>query len=161
MAAQGDDKLAASRQGVVGGLTVDDIRNYIQNNLTQGYSVFPIWVEENGNLSNNNRQWSGGNGSVGNVNFPLLDCDIFAVSLHGEIEGTSVSIDLMKNDALAETVTFSGGSRIIDLTTPLSYVREDLLGYRTNTVVGTWTDARILAWIRIPFLGLKGADGSQ
>jgi len=121
------------------------------NNAAEGFTVFSVWAEENGNLSNNNRQWSFGNGATGNINIVLpVDCELFAVSFDAELGTGSVTMDLMKNDALDFTTNAFTSLKGFETVTPRSYVAGDCIGFRTNTVTGgNVTDARVAAWFRI------------
>lgn len=126
-----------------------------------GYTVFPIWAEESDNLSTNNRQWSFGNGATGNINIPLVACEIFAISFQTEVVGTSVEIDIFKNNTNQGTVNFVGFSNYIELDTPITFDNGDEMGFGTGVVTGTYTDARVCVWCRTPILGLKGDMGPR
>lgn len=117
----------------------------------QGYIVFPIWGEENGSLSNNNYQWSFGNGAVGNMGIPVaLDCEMFAVTFNSESPGTSVSIDVSQNGTPTYTASFGSAADQVDtLVSPISFTAGDRVGFRTNTVSGSFVDARVCAWFRV------------
>lgn len=124
-----------------------------------GYSIFPIWVEEGSSLLVNNAQWSYGNGAVGVMGITVKNLEVYAMSIQSLTEGTSVSIELMRNNLPTISQTFNGGNDIIDLATPISFNNGDILGFRTDTVTGTYTNVRVCAWCRIPLFGLKGDKG--
>lgn len=124
-----------------------------------GYSVFPIWAEESGALSNNNTQWSYGNGATGTIGIPMPTCEVFAMSFEADVAGTSVSIDVTSNNVVVATEPFTGASGYNTLATPVSFAEGDVLGFRTNTEVGAYSDCRAVAWCRIPLEGLKGDKG--
>lgn len=132
---------------------------FITPTLETGYTIFPIWAEESGALTNNNLQWSFGNGATGAISIPVPECEVFALGLDAEVAGTSVSIDLMQNNAAVSTETFTGANGYNILTTPISFSEGDLLGFRTNTEVGAYSDVRVVAWCRIGLLGLRGEKG--
>lgn len=115
------------------------------------YTVFPIWAEESGGLSNNNRQWSFGNGATGNINIVLpIDAELFAVSFDCENGGSgTASFDIMKNNtALFTTKDFT--LKDFETVTPQAFVAGEYIGFRTNTETGSLSDARVCAWFRIP-----------
>jgi hypothetical protein len=119
--------------------------------ISDGFTIFAIWAEENGGLSDNNRQWSFGNGSTGSVNIVIpFECELFAGSLDAESAGTSVSIDFLKNDsAVVETPLFVGGKDFKTFQNPTVINAGDYIGFRTNTETGVYTDARVSAWFRV------------
>jgi hypothetical protein len=117
--------------------------------INNGFTVFPIWAEENGALSNNKEQWSFGNGAVGTIGIPMgIDCEVFCLTFQAETFGTSASIDLMRNGVLATTVNFTSNNQVINIPSEL-FNAGDLLSFRTNTVVGTMKDVRVAAWVRV------------
>ena len=129
--------------------------------LDDFYQYVDIWAEENGGLSNNNTQWSYGNGAVGNIGVVLAqDMELYAVSLSAEVFGTSVSINVFQNGTTAQTETFTGNHTIQTLTTPVAFSAGDYVGFQTNTVVGTTTDARVTAHFRIAYQNVQGIRGS-
>ena len=137
----------------------DGTTNNISLNLSNGYTIFPIWAEENGALANNSREWSFGNGATGAVNIVLpIEAELFAVTFDAEVGGAAtVTFDIMKNDAVAVTtgpLTVKGSEL---LTTPESFVAGDCIGFQTNTETGTVSDGRVCAWFRIPASPLSGA----
>ena len=126
-----------------------DGSNWVPNSLENGFAIFSIWAEENGVLISNDRQWSFGNGSIGDVNIVLsTDCELYAVSFDAEV-GAGASIDIMKNNnSLLTTKSFSGKD-FETLSSAQQFSAGDCLGFRTNTPIGTVTDARVCAWFRI------------
>lgn len=134
----------------VGDLLAFDGTNFVPITMSNGFTIFPIWAEESGALSNNNRQWSFGNGATGNINITIpFDCEIFAMSLEAEIGGTSVSIELMKNDLPITSQLFNGDSDFATFTTPFSVTAGERIGFRTDIETGAYTDVRVVAWFRI------------
>ncbi len=120
---------------------------------------YMIWAEENGNLSNNNRQWSFGNGSVGTANVVIMyDGEISKMSFQSESLGTSVTIDLMINNVAVATGSFTS-SGVFTFPSPISVFEGDKIGFETNTVVGTYTDSRVAVSVLNQLTGLKGDKG--
>lgn len=120
---------------------------------------YMIWAEESGSLSNNSRQWSFGNGAVGNINvYNMYDAEISKMFIDSEAVGTSVSIDLMVNDIAVATVPFTSNG-VYTFPSPINILEGDAIGFRTNTVVGTWTDARVGVAVVNQVTGLKGDKG--
>jgi hypothetical protein len=143
----------------IGATTVQQAIELLSQDL--GRSCEMIWAEESGGLANNNRQWSFGNGATGNINLVLMyDGIIEKAFIDAEVAGTSVSIDIMINDAVAATASFTGGQDFVTFATPINVNEGDAIGFRTNTEVGSYTDVRVGVSYCKPFVGLKGADGA-
>lgn len=123
--------------------------NWVPQTIDNGFTIFPLFAEENGNLINGNSQWSFGNGSVGFIGIPLaINCELFAISLNADSPGTSVSIDIQRDGAAIATPNFTANNQVISIT-PVQYTQGQLLSFQTNTVNGTWNDVRICAWFRV------------
>lgn len=123
--------------------------NWVPKSIENGFTIFPIWAEESGGLSNNNAQWSFGNGAVGFIGIPLaLDCELFAISLNANVVGTSVSINIQRNGGNVVTPNFTANNQVIPIT-PAPYSEGDLLTFQTNTEAGNWVNARVCAWFRV------------
>lgn len=123
--------------------------NWVPKSIDNGFTIFPIWAEENGNLSNNNAQWSFGNGSTGFIGIPLgINCELFAISLNADSPGASVSINVQRDGANIATPTFTSNNQVIAITA-IPYTQGQLLSFQTNTAVGTWTDVRVCVWFRV------------
>jgi len=117
--------------------------------ILNGFTLFPIWAEESGGATNGSQQYSFGNGATGNIGIPLAtDCELFAVSMQAEAFGTSISIDYEKNGVAVHTETFNGGQGTVAITA-IPFVFGDLITFRTNTEVGTYSDIRVIAWFRV------------
>jgi len=110
--------------------------------------IFGIWAEENGNLASNAYEWSYGNGAVGNDIGIILPvpCRLFAVGFNADNAGTSLTMRTLKNNVDAYVSTHVGQNSLDTLPTPVDYAAGDLVGFRTGTLVGTWNDARPVAW---------------
>ena len=120
-------------------------------NPNNGYTVFGIWAEENAALSNANRQWSFGNGATGPINIVVpIDAELFAISFDAELGPGTATIDIMKNDAVLLTSKDFALKDFELLGTPQAFVAGEYIGFQTNTVTGTVSDARVCAWFRIP-----------
>lgn len=126
-----------------------DGSNWVPKSIDNGFTIFPIWAEENGNLGNGNTQWSFGNGAAGFIGLPLgIDCELFAISVNADVPGTSVSINIQRAGATVSTPNFTANNQVIPITA-IPYTQGQLVSFQTNTVVGTWTDVRVCAWFRV------------
>ena len=118
--------------------------------VNDGFTIFPIWAEENGGLSNNNRQWSFGNGSTGSCDVVIpIDCEIFAFSVSAESATGMCSFDIYKNGSQFQTTNMLLNHSFQTFSTPLQWNAGQRLGYRTNNEAGSFTDVRICTWFRI------------
>lgn len=118
-----------------------------------------IWAEENGGLSNNNRQWSFGNGSTGNVNVPAMyDCKIREMGIDAETVGTSVVMQLMINNVAVATASMFGVG-VFPLDSEITVNKGDFIGFRTLTEVGNYNDVRVAVALIQEIKGLRGAKG--
>lgn len=148
MPLQDTDLFRVERAGIKYQMPASQITDYI--GTTNGYTIFPIWAEEGGGLTNNNRQWSFGNGATGAINIVLpVDCELFAVSFDCETAASQVSMDVMIDDALGFTTKVFAAKDFELRPTPLSLTAGQYVGFRTNTEVVAGTDARVCAWFRI------------
>lgn len=127
--------------------TVDDITG-LENLAGQ---IIPIWAEENGALGANQYEWSWGNGATGaSIGIPLaMDAELFAVSFNAETFGTSAAVIVRRNATDAHTATFASNNSVIDLATPVPFSKADRVSFRTSTLVGSTSDARICAWFKV------------
>jgi len=129
--------------------------------LTSDTVSYTIWAEEGTTLTNNNRQWSFGNGATGPINvYAMEDGEISKMFLQAESEGTTATIDVMINDVVAGTGTFNV-SGIFTFGSPISVFEGDEIGFQTNTVTGTWADARVGVSVEKELEGIKGAKGDK
>jgi len=135
---------------VTGSLLCWDGSNWIPKTIDNGFTIFPIWAEESGALSNNNRQWSFGNGATGAINITMaFDCEVFALTLDSSISGTSLSLNLMRNDGVVTTQSFTGANGVANFTA-IPFTAGQRLGFQTNTEVGAYSNVRVCAWCRVP-----------
>jgi len=124
-----------------------------------------IWAEENAGLNNNAREWSFGNGSTGTNNvYAMYDGEIPKMFLQAEnSSGTSVTVSVMINDVIAGTGSWTANG-VYTFPTPIPVVEGDAIGFRTGTVVGTWSDVRVgvlLDSIVVGLIGPQGDDGAD
>lgn len=123
--------------------------NWVPQTIDNGFTIFPLFAEENGNLTNGSTQWSFGNGATGFIGIPLaLNCELFAISLNADSPGTSVSVNIQRAGATIATPNFTANNQVIAIT-PVQYTQGQLLSFQTNTVTGTWNDVRVCAWFRV------------
>lgn len=127
-----------------------DGSNWIPKSIDNGFTIFPIWAEENAALAaSGNYEWSFGNGATGFIGIPMgLDCELFALSLNADTFGTSVEIQAEINGTVAQSHNFTANNEVANFTA-IPFTQGDLLSFMTNTSVGTTTDARICAWFRV------------
>lgn len=146
----------------VSGAAVDntDPENPVIDGAANGYTIFHATWEENGGLANNNRQWSMGNGATGQVNLPPLpfDCEIFAISFHAEVGGTTVSFNIFENNSIVSTSSnLSGSSGLQMFTTPIDAPAGSIWGVGTLLEVGSYVDARVSLWFRVRATSLSNS----
>jgi hypothetical protein len=126
-----------------------DGSNWVPKSIDNGFTIFPIWAEEGGGLSNGNAQWSFGNGATGFIGIPLgIDCELFAISINADNPGTSVSIDIQRDGGAVATPNFTANNQVIPITA-VPFNQGQLLSFQTNTEVGAWNDVRVCAWMRV------------
>lgn len=126
-----------------------DGSNWVPQSIDNGFTIFPIWAEENAGLANGSAEWSFGNGATGFIGIPMgVDCELFAISVNADAPGTSVSIDIQRDGAAVSTPNFTANNQVIAITA-VPFAQGELLSFQTNTVVGTWTDVRVCAWMRV------------
>lgn len=124
------------------------------NSINNGFTIFPIWAEESGGISPNNRQWSFGNGATGNINIVLpIEAELFAVSFDAEGGAGTVSLQIIKNDNLTTpafvTKEFAKRNDFEALPVPQNFSAGDSIGFRTLVDNGNVSDARVCAWFRV------------
>ena len=126
------------------------------------YEKIVIWAEESTNLSNNNEQWSYGNGDTGFIGIPLPeDWQAYAVSFHADnTRNNNDSVimavgEISGNDTFSELFRFTASGDTTDnlvhtelLTTPISVPAGTTLGFKTITENGNVNGARVAVWLR-------------
>ena len=123
------------------------------------YEKVAIWAEENGALSNNNTQWSYGNGATGNIGITVVeDWEIYAVSFQADAStgGSSITMEVINfqsgiNVLTSQVIPNAGQTNnysgfVNGLTIPVS--AGAVIGFRTDIENGTISDARVTAWLR-------------
>ncbi|MDG1730932.1 MAG: hypothetical protein P8K68_09810 [Algibacter sp.] len=125
------------------------------------YEKVVIWAEETGGLSNNNMQWSYGNGDVGFIGIPLPeDWEAYAVSFHADNTANALDTiimgvgDISANGTFTELLRFtaSGANDNMSYTeilaTPVAVPAGTTLGFRSITESGNINSARVAVWLR-------------
>lgn len=114
-------------------------------------SIFPIWAEEGGALVNGSRQWSFGNGAVGNINLVLpYQAELIAVSFDAEVGSPgTVSINVLKNDVVIHTTKAFTVKDYEELLTGIDFLPGDCIGFQTAVETGAIADSRVAAWFRL------------
>ncbi|NLP56679.1 hypothetical protein [Lutibacter sp. B1] len=124
----------------------------------QVYEKIVIWADENGTLSDNNLQWSFGNGATGQIGIPLPEAwEAYAVSFNAaNTNGASetVKMAIIDSDTNTNLFTFTASGSVNNmvyteiLTTPISIPAGTSLGFRTVTVSGTVKNVRVAVFLR-------------
>lgn len=123
----------------------------------KNYEKIMIWAEESGNLSNNNLQWSFGNGDTGLIGIPLPEeWEAYAVSFNADnsTAGASVQMAVINtvNNTNLFTFTATGATNNMVyteiLTTPVSIPTGTSIGFRTVNENGNISSARVAVWLR-------------
>jgi hypothetical protein len=134
---------------IVGDLFGFNGSNWGPVSILNGFTIFPIWAEENGGLTNGNTQYSYGNGAVGVIGIVIpFDCEIFAVTFDAETFGTSVSVDTRLNGSTVNTSNFTAAQQFQNITA-VPVTAGQRISFATNTVVGAANDVRVCAWLRV------------
>jgi len=122
--------------------------------ITNGFTIFPIWAEENGGIGSGQYEWSFGNGATGNdIGIPVaFDCTLFAATFNADVFGTSVSVNIYRRrngvNTLVWTPLFNNNNEVVNQANPIEFLAGDTVVFQTNTANGSTTDARIVAWFR-------------
>lgn len=123
----------------------------------EGQSDMMLWAEENGGLSNNNQQWSFGNGSLGNgsttygITMPRAG-EVKIMTISGETAGTTTTtVELLNNGvATGKSITTAPNvaTGVNDFSgSPYAFAAGDVLTFRT-VLGGGMSDARVSAYIQ-------------
>jgi len=132
------------------GLDVKDLRNF----LGYGIAKIAIWAEENGGLNSNSNEWSFGNGSVGaDIGIPLVeDWELYGASFNCDIFNsasiTGMQIKNMADDSIIATFNVTSQHTTYIFPEPIFVPKGTVIGFKTGTLSGTITDARVVAWLR-------------
>ncbi|MBT8299242.1 MAG: hypothetical protein KJO52_12985, partial [Maribacter sp.] len=139
-----------------------DANNSIKVGLDGGayfgaYEKIVIWAEENAALSNNQLEWSFGNGATGLIGIPLPEAwEAYAVSFNADNNGAADTVLMAVIDSNTNTNLFtftaSGNANNMVYTemlaTPVAIPAGTSIGFRTVTEVGNVTDARVAVFLR-------------
>ena len=114
-------------------------------------STIVIWAEENGPLATNADEWSFGNGSVGaDIGIPLVgDWELYGASFNADIFGTSVVFEIkdMASNVVLQEVTVTSQHFATEFPI-VSVPQGTVIGFKTKSLIGSTTDARVAAWLR-------------
>ena len=116
--------------------------------LTPIYEWRDIWGEESAGIAANQDEYSYGNGATGRIGLPFdAGWEIQDVYLQADVAGTSATIGIMNyvNSGLVQLGTFTATSAdyFETLAAPVAIPAGAVLGSRTLTVAGTWSDVRV------------------
>lgn len=146
--------------------TISVVPQTLNVTKTPHYEYMTIWAEEGGALSDNNTQYSFGNGAVGNIGIRIDDgWEIIGASLHFDTGGSATeSMEVQIKDFQSSggaaaptlatvTITAAGGgqdnnSHVYQDITPVTVPNGAVIGFRTGDEVGTWTDGRVMVRLR-------------
>ena len=134
------------------GLDISDLRNFIG----YGVSKIAIWAEENGALSSNSDEWSFGNGSVGaDIGIPLVEeWELYGASFNADVFNsatiTGMQIKDMATGTVIATFDISSQHHTFIFPDPIAVPAGSVIGFKTGTLTGSITDARVVAWLRQP-----------
>lgn len=122
--------------------------------LTSSYCYFPIWAEENGNISAN-FQFAFGNGdnTPSRHGIPLLwDCELIGMTMDVEGAGPVTLEAHINGSGIVESrITGNDGSTVLNFEdNPIAVSAGSPLTFRTVSDVGNQSSARICAWFRKP-----------
>jgi hypothetical protein len=123
------------------------------------YEKIAIWGEENAAIAANQDEYRFGNGAVGNIGIPLAeDWEIYAVAFNADTNTatSTATLAIRDQDAGTNLYTFtapaSGVANIMShtetLVTPVSVPAGTSVGFRTISVTGAITDARVIVYLR-------------
>jgi len=129
---------------------------------TPHYEYMTIWAEESGALSDNNAQWSFGNGATGNIGIRIDDgWEIVGASLNFDVGGSAaeaMDVDIMDFQAgaavLANVSIAAAGDgqdnnpHEYTAITPTAVPNGAVIGFRTGDEVGAWSDGRVMVRLR-------------
>lgn len=117
-------------------------------------SIIPMWAEESIGLTNNNRQWSFGNGAVGNIGLTIpFRSNVIATSYHCDVAGnadTLVNMTVNNNSTpinINKTPNSSSGFESY-INNPYLINTGDVIGFNTITA-GSASNVRVCVWLLI------------
>lgn len=129
------------------------------------YEYRDIWAEEGSALSNNNSQWSFGNGAVGFIGLPIDDgWEVTDMYFHADTASATsdVTVHLVDMTTPSNAAPIISTVTVVDagdgvannayvyetFATPVAVPAGAVLGFRTGTEVGAFSDARVGARLR-------------
>lgn len=124
------------------------------------YEYREIWAEESGAISNNSTQWSYGNGDVGAIGIPVTSgWEITEGYIQSDFGGAPTeSLSIIIEDFRPSTagtnlgtfqITAAGNGQNENasftqvFTTPIIVPDNAVIGFRTQTEIGTWSSTRV------------------
>ena len=130
----------------------------VEERIWNAYTI--IWAEESAAVASNATEWSYGNGDIGNIGIPLADdWELYALGFNADVSsvGATISFDVVDFTTTTNIATNIatpnnlGGTNnyvsVVDIPTiPIN--RGSTLGFRTNTLTGTISSARVIAYLR-------------
>ena len=130
----------------------------VEERIWNAYTI--IWAEESAAVSSDTTEWSYGNGDVGDIGIPLADdWEIYALGFNADTANliAEISFDIVDftttTDLATNVVTpnnfgeFNNYVSVVDIP-PIQITRGTTIGFRTNTVTGTISSARVAAYLR-------------
>ena len=130
----------------------------VEERIWNAYTI--IWAEESTAVASNTAEWSFGNGDVGNIGIPLADdWEIYALGFNADSSsgGATISFDIVDfttNTDVATNIATPNNLgvtnnyvSVVDIPT-VQINRGTTLGFRTNTITGTISSARVIAYLR-------------
>lgn len=124
----------------------------------QGGGVFPVWAEENSNFSNNNFQYSYGNGATSSSSGVVLGVDATLTALTLKTgSSTTGNVEVYKNGTgTGDIIGVSSSNSAISTGLSTSFSAGDVVTFRTTTGSGG-TPLVVCAWFATD--GVIGAQG--
>ncbi len=133
-------------------------------NTQISYEYRDIWAEESGAATNNNTQWSFGNGATGIIGLPVGNnwevTEMYFQADSGGSAAESISVEMIDiqtgTPANVSTISVTGAGDgqddnahlITTYGTPITVPDGAVLGFRTVSEVGAYIDMRVGARLR-------------
>lgn len=117
------------------------------------YEYRDLWAEESATLQSGATEWSFGNGAIGRIGVPVgSGWEVVEMGFHAEAAGVSISVNLVDfqapGDPVIATIAVTGGFGVDEFATPVAVPAGAVLGFRTGTEVGSYSDGRVSARLR-------------
>jgi len=122
-----------------------------------GFEKIVIWAEESTGLTDDQLEWSFGNGATGQIGIPLPeDWEAYAVSFNADANGATDTVEIAVINSATNTNLFtftaSGAANNMVYTetlgTPVAIPAGTSIGFRTVDVSGTISNARVAVFLR-------------